>query len=196
MINSSAVQNNNEACIRYLLEHGANPNLGPPSRPLDSDWKSRPTPDSGFNLDMAASKCTPEIFALLIAHGADLTHATPLHHAAGYFTLPGDHHKVNKVPMLEYLAGLGLDIDALDDDLGPSYCSSGARGTPLQHAVMWGRINEAKWLMQNGADPDKIGGWGISVRQYVDTKMNDGEFRNEVWALFNEHDRKSAQMEV
>lgn len=94
-----------EACIRYLLEHGADPNLGPP-------YQIHPVPNWSSILNLAAAFCTPKIFALLLSHGADISIALPLHHAV---SITPRFLPESRVPMLEYLLGLGLDINDVDD---------------------------------------------------------------------------------
>ncbi|KAF2277837.1 ankyrin [Westerdykella ornata] len=154
------VGHNDEPCVRYLLERGANPNLGPPSIKNGPLYLIHPIPNSGWALNAAAAFSTPEIFALLLSYGADISNAIPLHYAVRTSPkeVPG-----SRIPMLEYLVGLGLDINAMDDaDDG-----LGQHGTPLQHAVTWRRVEEAKWLLDRGADPDKKNPWGISARDQV-----------------------------
>ncbi|KAF2735294.1 ankyrin, partial [Polyplosphaeria fusca] len=147
---SIAVRHNDEPCIRYLLEHGANPNLGPPLLAQGPIFQIRPIPNSGSALNTAASFCTPEIFALLLSYGADISNAIPLHSAVGQ---PLHVVPESRIPMLEYLLGLGLDINAMDDAIKIADDGRGQHGTPLQYAVMWGRVEEAKWLLERGADP-------------------------------------------
>jgi hypothetical protein len=78
------VDRNDEASIRYLLEQGADPRLGPPLVDQRPPRDIRPVTNSPWMLNSAAATCTPEIFALLLSHGADITNAIPLHCAAGY----------------------------------------------------------------------------------------------------------------
>jgi hypothetical protein len=63
-----------------------------------------------------------------------------------------------------YLVGLGLDINTLDDANMTSGDYSRRQGTPLVYAIRWGRVEEAKWLLANGADPDKKSTYGLSAR--------------------------------
>ena len=89
------VQQNDEACIRYLLERGANPNLGPLVNAQTPIAQKRPIPNSGWTLNYAAAYCTSDVFALLLAHGADIKNAIPLHHAAGHQSNPPS----SRIPM-------------------------------------------------------------------------------------------------
>lgn len=132
------IRRNDEASIRYLLGLGADPNLGPyPGFTAQTLGKN-----SGQILNTAAACSKPEIFALLLSHGADLSKAIPLHYAVGSppWKIPG-----SKVPMLEYLLELGVDIN------GTHQYASMQKGTPLDVAILWGRHEEAKWLQARGA---------------------------------------------
>lgn len=51
----------------------------------------------------------------------------------------------------------------------------GRIGTPLQYAVMWGRVEEAKWLLDKGADPDKTSSYGTSARDRLKRLRPDHE---------------------
>lgn len=165
------VRHNDEPYIRYLLEQGAKPKLGPPLIKQGPGYQIRPISKSGSALNAAAAHCTPEIFALLLSHGADISYAMPLHCAAGtaHRTHPDSRTRYNipsgdRIPMLEYLVGLGLDVNASDDAIKIADDGRGQHGTPLQYADMWGRVEEAKWLLSKGADPDKKTPYGISAR--------------------------------
>lgn len=86
----------NEALLRWFLEHGADPNLGPPLSPQPD---STPVPKSGSTLNCAASVATPDVFDLLLQNGAVLENSQPLHMAAAS---PEDS---GRIPMMEYLIG-------------------------------------------------------------------------------------------
>ncbi|KAH8726150.1 ankyrin repeat-containing domain protein [Phaeosphaeriaceae sp. PMI808] len=162
------VAHNNEACIRFVLEHGAKPNLGPPRYTQGPIFKVRPIPNSPCALNFAAAYCTPETFALLLSYGANISKAIPLHYAAGHGpSLYDSTSSGSRIPMLEYLVGLGLDVNAMDDAIKIADDGRGQVGTPLQYAVLWGRMEEAKWLLDRGADPDKKTPYGISARDRV-----------------------------
>ncbi|KAH7115797.1 ankyrin repeat-containing domain protein [Dendryphion nanum] len=154
------VRHNDEVSIRYLLEQGADPNLGPPPdsthRPLS---RHPPVSNSGWTLNIAVANCTLEILNLLISYGINVSHGIPLHYAAGY-GIP-EH---SRIPILDRLVGLGLDINAVDDAIKIGEFGQGQHGTPLQYALLWGRLEVCKWLLENGADPDKKSPWGRSAR--------------------------------
>lgn len=69
----------NEAPLRWFLEHGADPNLGPP---VDLRPDSAPVSNSGSAPNCAASVGTPEVFGLLLRHGAKIQSSQPLRMAA------------------------------------------------------------------------------------------------------------------
>lgn len=75
--------------------------------------------------------------------------------------------------MMEYLLGLGLDINAMDDAIEIAPDGRGQVGTPLQYAVLWHRVEEAKWLLGRGADPDKQA-HSISARDRVN-RLSDND---------------------
>lgn len=158
------VRRNDEPAIRYLLAHGANPNLGPPQNSQEHFQDIRPIYNSGNALNEAAAHCTPEIFALLLDHGAVLSNSDALHRAAGASRKlpPGE-----RIPMLKYLLGLGLDPNAIDDGIRVAEDRRGQHGSPLQYAIIWGRREEAKWLLEHGADPDRVILFGWSTREHV-----------------------------
>ena len=133
---------------------------------IEPQVDKRPAPNWKAILNTAAERCTPDTFAILLEHGADLSRADPLHHAAG---VPSNHPPGERIPMLEYLVGLGLDINAIADTTRPV----GLRGTPLQYAICKRRIIEAKWLLEHGADPDQAA-WGRSAREIADKKYPTG----------------------
>jgi ankyrin repeat protein len=109
----------------------------------------RPIPYCGHTLNEAAASCTPEIFALLLSHGAVLSNARPVHYAAAC-------GQDDRIPMLEYLIEeLKIDINELDDALRiPEECC-GREGTPLHWALKNQKYETAKWLLEHGADPNK-----------------------------------------
>ncbi|KAF1967209.1 ankyrin [Bimuria novae-zelandiae CBS 107.79] len=154
------VGHNDEACIQYLLERGANPSFGPKRRAPGHITEHRAVMNSGSILTKAAMECSPEIFALLRSHGSDLSHdgTIPLHCAAGH---PLSRDGTSRIPMLEYLVDeLGIDVNAMDDAIKIYDQGQGQTGTPLYYAVKCGHFEEVKWLLDRGADPDLKTTWG------------------------------------
>ena len=129
----------NETLLKWFLEHGADPNLGPPLSPQPN---STPIPNSGSSLNCAASVATPEIFELLLQHGAKLENSQPLHMAAA------SQEDSGRVPMMEYLVGKGVDVNGSDEARGFR-----AVGPPLFYAIRQGQVEKVRWLLGHGADP-------------------------------------------
>jgi ankyrin repeat protein len=171
---SMVVQYSDEACIRYLLERGADPNLGAPMHATAPTALMRAITDCGWTLNRVAAFCTPEIFTLLLHHGADIRNAIPLHHAAGYGPSSDAPLISSQILMLEYLVSLGLDINALDDADTIPKDGRGRIGTLLAYAVWWRRVDEARWLFERGADPDKTSIYGLSARYWGEILVRGG----------------------
>jgi hypothetical protein len=104
---------------------------------------------------MAAVHCTTEIFGPLLSYGADLNNAIPLHCAVG---VPLTHFPDSRIPMLEYLLGLGVDINSMHHYL------SIRKGTPLDAALIWKRFEEARWLQDSGAKEGRLIRGGLPRR--------------------------------
>jgi hypothetical protein len=113
-----------------------------------------PVDNSGAALSVCAACSTPEVFKSLLAHGAILSNAIPLHMAVSSHTLPRDE----RFRMMEFLVNeVGVDVNANDDvmSLGTRLDGQkhGCLWTPLAYARRWGRTEEAEWLIAHGADP-------------------------------------------
>lgn len=130
----SAVQSGKPDGVRVLLEAGAQI----PGEPGNAGAEM---------MQLAIYRCSPEIVALLLDHGADVNaratlERTPLIDAAQ--THGSDIH------LVELLLSRGADVTA-KDVFGSS---------ALQHAVVSGSISMVKLLLDNGADekePDRFG---------------------------------------
>ncbi|KAH7083451.1 ankyrin repeat-containing domain protein [Paraphoma chrysanthemicola] len=173
------LQRNDEACIRYLLAHGADPRLGPPLIARNPLINARPEPNSYWTLNMAAAFCSTETFALLLSHGADAKGAIALHYAASHgYALPdlSGVPGISRVPMLEYLVNdLGFDVNGMDDMIEITSGGRACDGTPLSYAVRGGCVEEAQWLLAHGADPDIKSNFGISARMHAQRLPRDHE---------------------
>jgi ankyrin repeat protein len=187
MMISMVTGHNNEAGIRYLLERGAKPNFGPKSNPHRHITEHRAVMNSGSILNKAASVCSPEIFALLLSHGSDLSHdgAIPLHYAASHRPTQDG---LSRIPMLEYLVDeLGIDVNALDDAIKIADDGRGQTGTPLHYAIKCGLIEEVRWFLSRGANPDAKTPWGISARDRAKRLPPD----HAIYVLFAELEPKN-----
>lgn len=129
-----------EPVTKWLLDHGADPNLGPP---LDPQPRSLSVTDSGAALNTAATMSSPAVIDLLIQHGAKLENSLPLHAAATADVKPDGE----RIPMMAHLLQLGVDINGTDESRGMA-----AFGTPLHHAVRWARMDAVRFLLMKGAD--------------------------------------------
>jgi hypothetical protein len=127
-----------ESLVRWFLDHGANPNLGPP--PFESVPSQIPRLDSGYVLDAVASSSTVGVLDLLLAYGAKLENSLALHWAA---QASEDH---GRIPMMERLLELGMDINGSDVVRGPWQY-----GTPLDYASRYGRKERVRFLKERGA---------------------------------------------
>lgn len=113
------------------------------------------------------------ILPVLLSHpnmrnGADISNGIPLHYAARGLR----EQRCSGIPMMEYLIGLGADVNAMDDVVGVRG-GRGQRGTPLQYAILaGGRRKEVEWLLEHGADPDKQAPFGRSARSDVQRIVN------------------------
>lgn len=138
-----------EDCVRMLLLHGADPNSGfvldcSLTRHIGVDCQTQ----SGRALNAAAERSTPAVFALLLAKGARLENAMPLHSAmSAIHRAPGE-----RIPMIEYLVQtLKCDVDALDHELSSHH----QLGIPLHYAIRYRRLEEALWLLSVGAEVNR-----------------------------------------
>lgn len=151
----------NESLLKWFLSHGADPNLGPPLSPQPD---SAPLPDSGSALNCAASVATPQVFDLLIRHGAKLANSQPLHMAAAS---PED---AGRIPMMEYLLSKGCDVNASDEEARGFH----AVGPPLLYAIRQGQAEKVRWLLGHGADARVEGrGGATALRMAQQTGMGE-----------------------
>lgn len=133
-------------------------------------------PNSGHVLNLAAC-ANPAIAValvdLLVQHGARLEDSLPLHlaaecppyqssrqptsssatsHPPAQVGLDPDSSSTpssSRIPVLQHLLDLGYDPNASDGAM----LGARALGTPLHWAVRWGRMENARFLLENGADP-------------------------------------------
>ena len=167
-----------ETLTRWLLTHGADPNLGPP---LSYQPSASPVAHCGAVLNTAASTASPEIFGLLLQHGAKLKDSLPLHAAAASVS-KADHESI---AMMEYLLQLGVNIDGSDESRGFM-----ALGTPLHYAVRDRLMERVRFLLMKGSDVKIAGRGGVTVM-----KLAKGTGNEELVALIEKFECKPAVQE-
>ncbi|KAH7408682.1 ankyrin repeat-containing domain protein [Phaeosphaeria sp. MPI-PUGE-AT-0046c] len=114
--------------LRWLLDHGANPNTLSVRHPGSCSPYERP-------LSVAAELTNAESLTILLSYGA--TDHMAIYHAIGL------RRQNNGTATMQALIDHGIDINYLDR----------RRGTPLRQAVHVGDEEKLKWLLDHGADP-------------------------------------------
>ncbi|KAF2870768.1 ankyrin repeat-containing domain protein [Massariosphaeria phaeospora] len=157
-----ALKNSNISLVRFLISNGADVNAE-----CMVEVRIKTTvigfPLGTTPLDSAARNGTPELLQLLIDHGARLENANPLHAAVSSCA---SSHSSFRISNLKFLLGKGMDINAIESFGEGSKFIVPHRplGTPLHHAVRFGNVEICKFLLENGADPNKKGThWGTPL---------------------------------
>ena len=141
-----------EKVVRFLLEHGANPNISDFLDHRCKGWGERSTPPmdrmSGLALDLAVKNYFTEfpIIEMLLKHGANPSYSRPIlntvyrwsHQRGAAKQRPADWR-----PIMELLFRYGADVNAVE------YYS----GTALSQAVIAQLWDVVEFLLENGADP-------------------------------------------
>jgi hypothetical protein len=157
----------------------------PPAAPVQNmelDMKKRPPySNSGDSLNSAAMKGNIALVNLLIERGAMLENSHAIHDAAAT-----DEAKDPEVfLMLDHLLALGLDIDGTDEVRG-FY----SMGTPLHYAVSSNKIERARFLLEKGADPEKMNWLGRKPLDYLYPKPDN---LSDFIKLFEKYCAKTSQ---
>ncbi|KAF2185365.1 ankyrin [Zopfia rhizophila CBS 207.26] len=158
--------------VKYLLNRGANPNLGPVVGVAVSMYgASQLVANSGAVLATAVREGNREVVDMLVQQGAVLANASAVHCAVE----KGDE------AMLVRVLGLGADVDEKD-----TFAVFGTRtvGTPLVRAVRENKVNMVTVLLKNGASVREKGRGGLSVVEMVKMGWVDDYIRKavEAWA--------------
>ena len=147
-----------EYLVGWLLERGADPNLGMPY--YNNDFKAAPIRSSWTALAFAAQSSTPAVIDLLMSYGARIEDCCPLHEAALV------HEDAERIPMMAHLLKLGVDVNAQDYLKHGSY----GRGTALHWAIWHYNPEKVRFLLDNGADPHIENLFGLSPLKQVELR--------------------------
>lgn len=165
----SVVSKNNPDLLKWYLSLGADPNLGIPRNCIKEkrfvDSPDLPSPDSSVALECASRDCDTGIIDILLEHGAKLENSLVFHYALMRKSEPSDLEA--RTPMMEYLLNLGADINKFGWIGSLPY-----GGTALHLAAFFGRVEDARWLLEHGADP---------------TVRAGGKYMPEAYAIMGRH---------
>ncbi|KAI1074015.1 ankyrin repeat-containing domain protein, partial [Whalleya microplaca] len=132
----------NEQVLRYLLDHGADPNQG--TERIPANPRGVGIVRSGDAINSAAAGAEPYTIDLLLQRGAKMIWATPLHIAALAHSRQNDRRS-----MIEHLIKLGWNIN------GNDYMYN-SQVAPLQTVVSRGNVDAAALLLELDANPDIV----------------------------------------
>ena len=170
MINSKLVQKSilsklthdgNSVCpknpilVAYLLQLGADPNLGPGcSGTYGHPLGKQLIPDSGSTLRGAVRQGSLECLTLLIHAGGDWANAKLMHPAI----------ESRDVTVIAHVLHLGADVDEADDLFKTGYP---IYRTPLLRAIKLGDTDAVAFLLEKGANVMKAGHDGFTPLDIV-----------------------------
>lgn len=120
-----------EILVRWFLEHGAHPSLGP--QMVNPKADSASINSFGTCVDVAAQKSSILVFDMLLDHGAPRENSVALHMAAGAGVSD------ERIPMMTHLVALSFDVNRSDEVRG-----SFTIGTPLHYAIRAGSVEKIK----------------------------------------------------
>ncbi|KAF5621126.1 ankyrin repeat domain protein [Fusarium tjaetaba] len=133
---------------RFLLEHGADPDLAPFKDGRLHDWGEKATPPmdrtSGLALDLAVEKSPTIVVQTLLEYGAHPRYSRPLHGVVKRLhchSIPGAQQEWR--PLMTMVLSYGADINAV------TYSG----GTALQRAVHNKNWDIVEFLIERGANP-------------------------------------------
>lgn len=171
--------------MRWLLEHGADPNV-PPLLGKTVDL-----------LTLAAASFSPPTVRLLVEHGARIKGTQALHAAATTSATEIDEGNFQPVPsrveILKILLDHGADANEMEVDpkaLGRPRASY--TGTPLHRAVRHGSVEAVQCLLAYGADVSAPSWSGLTAMKAAQMYQR----QDMVDALRNHIDRALGQDDV
>ncbi|KAF9780376.1 hypothetical protein IL306_000312 [Fusarium sp. DS 682] len=133
---------------RFLLEHGADPDLGPFQDVIKRGWGEQATPPmdrtSGLALDLAIEKSPMMVVEMLLEHGAHPEYSRPLHGAIRRlhkYPIPGAQKDWRL--LMETALSHGVEINA----------RTYLHGTALTEAMHYKNWEITEFLIKKGADP-------------------------------------------
>ncbi|KAM5346107.1 hypothetical protein ACJ41O_009112 [Fusarium nematophilum] len=139
-----------EEITRFLLQNGADPDVGPWLDGRCLGWGERSTPPldrtSGFALDLAVEKGSLATVEMLLDHGAHMEYSRPLHRVIKRLR---ERDAANLItdedwrPLMEMFLQKGANINAV------TYMD----GTALIKAVSNRMWDITQFLLEHGADP-------------------------------------------
>jgi ankyrin repeat protein len=142
--------------MRWLLEHGADPNV-PPRRGNTADL-----------LTLAAATYSPSTVKLLVEHGARRKGTLALHAAATTSAIEIDQGNfqpvLSRVEILKILLDHGADANEMEvDPKAFRRPRASYTGTPLHRAVKDGSVEAVQCLLTYGADVSSPSWSGLTV---------------------------------
>lgn len=155
----------NSPVLHWFLDHGADPNLGEQHDNRDRHGGS--DTDKCDALEYAARSADPETVRMLLDAGAQIQYGTPLHSAAGVCPpgsnpyegpiVPSKDFDTGRIPVMKLLVERGADVNQYKETryMVPRYA--------IVYAVLAGAVERARWLLEQGADPEAGGPIGSAV---------------------------------
>ncbi|KAL4796032.1 ankyrin repeat-containing domain protein [Aspergillus venezuelensis] len=137
-----------EDMTRWLLKHGADPNV---QAGLDV------TP-----LSMAAESASFSTIKLLFEYGADVNKGQPLHHTT--------KRKSEITEVLAFLLEKGAPLNEKiyeNHEYSRNAWKRIYSGTPLHYAIMWRNLEAIRYLVEQGADVNIKDRRGITPLEYA-----------------------------
>ncbi|RYP50149.1 hypothetical protein DL768_004266 [Monosporascus sp. mg162] len=165
-----------EELLRYLLDLGADPNLGThrtgfnPGVPTDRR--------SGDALENAAAHSEPHIIDLLISYGARLEFAPAVMHRAVLAHSPNKNDR--RAMVLHLLENHCVSINGGDSRTQPGYGD-----TPMMAAINNGKVAAAEMLLEVGASPNSTPvqpAWFKELVEKVKARKGEAAFRADILA--------------